>query len=133
MAELTMQEYQKLAMRTDDPKKYNSAINRLLNGVMGLNGEAGEVIDLVKKALFQGHELKKEDMIQELGDVLWYIALCCETIDVSMEEVANANIVKLVKRYPDGFSNKDSIERKDTEAVDDTDGEPVMPEMRDEP
>ena len=130
---MELNEYQKLAMRTDDPKKYNSAINRLLNGVMGLNGEAGETIDIVKKALFQGHELKKEEFVEELGDVLWYIALCCETIDVSLEDVANANVVKLVKRYPDGFSNKDSIERKDVEAVDDKDGKPDLPEMRDEP
>ena len=120
-------------MRTDDASKYNSAINRLLNGVMGLNGEAGEVIDLMKKALYQGHELKKEDMVQELGDVLWYLALCAETMGTTLEEIANANVVKLVKRYPDGFSNKDSIERKDVEAVDDTNGEPLMPEVRDEP
>lgn len=130
---MELNEYQKLAMRTDDPKKYNSAINRLLNGVMGLNGESGEAIDLVKKAIFQGHELKKDDFVEELGDVLWYITLCCQTIDVSLEEVANANILKFVKRYPEGFSEKASVERDGkTEEVLNANGKPVMPEMRDE-
>lgn len=128
---MEMKEYQSLAMRTDDPKKYNSSLNRLINGCMGLCGESGEVMDLVKKALFQGHELKKDELVEELGDVLWYIALCCETIDVSLEEVANGNILKLVKRYPEGFSEKASIER--VENSNDQNGEPAMSEMRNEP
>ena len=77
---MEMNEYQKLAMRTDDPQKYNSGLNRLINALMGLNGEAGEAIDLLKKALFQGHELEKDKLIEELGDNLWYLAEAADTI-----------------------------------------------------
>lgn len=132
---MELNEYHKLAMRTDDPAKYNEPINRLINGVMGLNGESGEVIDILKKALFQGHELKKDKLVEELGDVLWYIVECVDTIGMTLEDVANANILKLVKRFPDGFSKEASIERKDIDNSGDgyANGEPVMPEMRDEP
>ena len=65
-------EYQKLAITTLN--KYLSKNDVLINGVMGLCGESGEVIDLVKKHLHQGHELNKEKIIDELGDVCWYIA-----------------------------------------------------------
>ena len=65
-------EYQKLAMTTLN--KDLSKKDVLINGVMGLCGESGEVIDLVKKHLHQGHEINKEKIIDELGDVCWYIA-----------------------------------------------------------
>ena len=64
-------EYQKLAMKTLNPKL--SKIDVLINGVMGLCGESGEAIDIVKKHLAQGHELDKEKLIKELGDIAWYL------------------------------------------------------------
>lgn len=103
--------YQTLAMMTDS--QYQNSKERLLNGVMGLNGEAGETIDIVKKHLFQGHELNKTEIVEELGDILWYIALTADTLGVSLTTVAEFNINKLRKRYPDGFSAKDSIYRDD--------------------
>ena len=83
----------------------------LINGVMGLCGEAGEAIDIVKKHLAQGHELDREHLIKELGDIAWYLAETATALDVSLEEVLQGNIKKLKKRYPEGFSVQDSMER----------------------
>lgn len=85
----------------------------LLNGALGLTGEAGEVSDLVKKYLFHGHDLEREEMIKELGDVCWYISLLCHAINVSLDEVMLSNIIKLKRRYPEGFSSEASINRKE--------------------
>lgn len=114
---LTANDYQRAAMRTAsgmDRESYNGR-GLLLNAVMGLNGEAGEVIDHVKKVCFQGHELDREHLIEELGDVAWYLAVCCEAIDTTLEEVLQNNIDKLRKRYPDGFDKSRSINREETE------------------
>ena len=105
--------YQELAMRTVN--KELSKKEMLVNGVMGLNGESGEVIDLVKKHLFHGHDLDRDKIIKELGDVLWYIAEVCSSLDVSIDEVMEKNIEKLAKRYSNGFSKEASINRKDGE------------------
>lgn len=106
---MTVQEYQSLAMRTKNIDLTND--QQLLDGVMGLCGEAGEVADMLKKHLFQGHDFKKNDLINELGDVLWYIALICESQHLSMNGVMVRNIDKLEKRYKDGFSTEASINR----------------------
>lgn len=103
-------EYQKLALRTLNPELNKKDI--LINGVMGLCGESGEVIDIVKKHLAQGHELDKENMIKELGDVCWYLAETCYALDITLEEVLEKNIEKLQKRYPNGFKKEQSINRK---------------------
>ncbi len=110
---MEINEYQNLAMRSLN--KELSQKDVLINGVMGLCGEAGEAIDLVKKHLSQGHELDKKALILELGDVAWYLAETAYALDVSLEEVFQKNIEKLEKRYPKGFNCKDSIERKDND------------------
>lgn len=79
---------------------------------MGLNGEAGECIDMVKKHLFQGHELNKDKLVKELGDVSWYLAISAEALGVSLEEVMQRNVDKLMERYPDGFDPEKSLHRK---------------------
>ncbi len=104
---MTVNEYQALAMRTLNPELGEKEI--LLNSVMGLCGEAGEVIDHVKKHLCHGHELNKAHLIKELGDVAWYIAEAAYALGVSLEDVLTANIEKLKKRYPEGFSTEKSI------------------------
>ncbi len=109
---LTVNEYQKLAMRTLNPKLDKKDI--LINGVMGLCGESGEVIDLVKKHLAQGHELDRERMIDELGDVAWYLAETAAALDTDLEEVCTRNIEKLRKRYPEGFDSSHSIRRENS-------------------
>ena len=102
--------YQTAAMRThvDDPV-------RLPAYALGLAGESGEVADLIKKHIAHGHDLDLDKLKKELGDVLWYIAGIAHLHGMTLSEVAIANIDKLLKRYPDGFSHEASINRKDTE------------------
>lgn len=102
-------EYQKLAMRTLNPKINKEDI--LVNAILGLCGESGEVADLLKKKMFQGHELDKENLIYELGDIAWYLAEACEALDITLEDIFEKNIEKLKKRFPDGFDEKKSINR----------------------
>lgn len=106
---MTVNEYQKLAMTTLNPALRDKDV--LINGVMGLCGEAGEVIDLVKKHLAQGHELKRDEMIKELGDVAWYLAETATALGVDLETVFQGNIDKLKKRYPEGFDSNKSLNR----------------------
>ncbi|MBR1581826.1 MAG: nucleoside triphosphate pyrophosphohydrolase family protein [Bacilli bacterium] len=87
----------------------------VLNGVLGLAGETGECCDIVKKYKFQGHELDKEHLKDELGDVLWYIAETCSGLGITLEEVAQYNLDKLHKRYPKGFEAQKSINRNEKE------------------
>ena len=108
---MTINEYQKLAMTTLNPDLDKKDV--LINGVMGLCGESGEVIDIVKKHLAQGHELDREKMIKELGDVAWYMAEIATVLDVELEDVLVQNIEKLKKRYPEGFSTEKSIHREE--------------------
>lgn len=109
---LTANEYQGEALRTAGEHVGNSL---LVNGVMGLNGEAGECIDIVKKHLFQGHELDKEKLAKELGDVAWYLAVTAHAIGYTLEEVMQMNIDKLKARYPEGFDPERSLNRKESD------------------
>lgn len=87
---------------------------RLANGLMGLNGESGEAVDLFKKYLFQGHELDRWHIAKELGDIAWYLAVSADAIGCDLETIFEMNIDKLMKRYPgDGFDSEHSINRKD--------------------
>ena len=108
---MTINEYQRLAMTTLNPALDKKDV--LINGVMGLCGESGEVIDVVKKWLAQGHELNREKILAELGDVAWYLAEVAYALDTPLEEVLEGNINKLKKRYPEGFDTDKSINRKD--------------------
>ncbi len=108
---MTANEYQKLAMTTLNPKLSRKDV--LINGVMGLCGEAGEAIDIVKKHLAQGHELDREGLIGELGDIAWYLAETAFALDVELEEVLSGNIDKLKKRYPQGFDRERSVHREE--------------------
>ena len=108
---MTVNEYQKLAMTTLNKELDKKDI--LINGVMGLCGESGEAIDIVKRHLAQGHELDREHLIKELGDVAWYLAETATALDVELENVFRGNIEKLKKRYPDGFSVEKSIHREE--------------------
>ncbi len=109
---MTINEYQKLAMKTLNQELSNKDI--LINSVMGLSGETGEVSDIVKKWLFHGHELKKDELVKELGDIAWYLAEAATALDVPLENVFEANIDKLRKRYPKGyFDVEDSKIKKD--------------------
>ena len=107
---MTVNEYQKLAMTTLNPALDRKDV--LINGVMGLCGESGEAIDIVKKWLAQGHELDKEKLAKELGDIAWYLAETATALDLNLEDIFQANIEKLKKRYPEGFDAQRSIHRE---------------------
>ena len=107
---MEINEYQNNALKTLNKDLDNRDV--LLSGVMGLCGEAGEAIDIVKKHIAQGHDLDKEHLIGELGDVAWYIAITSYALGVTMDEVLKRNIEKLQKRYPEGFQSEKSIHRK---------------------
>lgn len=112
---MTGDTYQKLAMRTmnakDSEKLVESmtgnigvCIGSLVNGVMGLTGESGEAADIVKKGIFHGKGIDMEHLKKELGDVMWYVALICESCGWELCDVMRTNVDKLKKRYPEGFS-----------------------------
>ncbi len=108
-AGLTANDYQTRALRTLNPAL--SPRDVLINGVMGLCGESGEAIDLVKKHLAQGHPLDREKLIGELGDVAWYLAETASAVGCDLETVLKGNLDKLQKRYPDGFDAERSEHR----------------------
>ena len=107
---MTINEYQQLAMRTLNKDLGKRDV--LINGVMGLCGESGEAIDIVKKHLAQGHELDREHLIKELGDIAWYLAEMATVLDITLEEVLEKNIEKFKKRYPEGFNKEKSLHRE---------------------
>lgn len=105
---MTLEEYAQLAQRTANTRKRSE---KLENGCLGLAGETGEVCDLLKKYLYQGHELDRVKMANELGDVLWYIAETAAGLGLTLETIACMNIEKLRKRYPRGFDAERSVNR----------------------
>lgn len=106
---MTGKEYQRLAMTTLNPQLTQKDI--LINAVMGLCGESGEAIDIVKKHLHQGHPLDKEKLAKELGDIAWYLAEAAYALDMDLDDVLEGNISKLKARYPDGFDTEKSLHR----------------------
>lgn len=108
---LTANWYQKEAMRT--ASGMNKQYPMLLNGVLGLAGESGECVDMIKKHLFQGHPLDKEHMAKELGDVAWYLAVAAHEIGYPLSDILMMNVVKLRDRYPEGFDPERSLHRKE--------------------
>lgn len=106
---MTVNEYQELALRTSN--KELTPLGHMIEGTMGLCGEAGEAIEIVKKHYAHGHELDKAHLATELGDVAWYLAETAAAIGYDLETVFQMNIDKLKKRYPDGFDVDKSINR----------------------
>ena len=107
---MTINEYQQMALRTESPT--TTITDRMLQGAMGLCGESGEYIDILKKHMFQGHDLDKEHMAKELGDIAWYLAVSADAIDYDLETIFKMNIDKLKARYPEGFEVSKSTDRR---------------------
>jgi NTP pyrophosphatase (non-canonical NTP hydrolase) len=106
---IDFEQYRQDVLRTaDEPLPQREQI---LNCALGLCGEAGEVADIIKKAAFMGHPLDKRKLADELGDVLWYWVLLCDTLGLSAADVVAGNVAKLRQRYPNGFSAERSIDR----------------------
>ena len=133
---MEIKEYQKLAMRTNDGKcterlldkvdmidffkqakagmpseKYD--IGGIFNAALGLSGEVGEFNDLLKKWVFHGHAMDETHAKKEIGDIMWYVAMMCDSFGFDMGEIAQMNIDKLKARYPEGFSVEQSLHRKE--------------------
>ena len=109
-------EYQEQAARTliaEPDSTYTGNQIMLVWNALGLVGEAGEVADMIKKAVFHRHDLSQDELVKELGDVLWYVAALCTKLDVSMADVMERNIAKLKQRYPNGYASADSKARVD--------------------
>lgn len=109
---ITPNEYQHNALLTAPVLSNN---DKLICSALGLSGETGEYVDILKKHLYQGHDLDKNHMISELGDILWYVALGCTALDISMEDAMIINNEKLSSRYPDGFTIKNSVDRRESD------------------
>lgn len=110
---MTLNEYQNLAKRTAN--NAGTKKDRIANWAFGLAGETGEFIDLLKKSVFHGHELDKKKCEKELGDILWYVSMMTDELNLNLENIAVLNIHKLAERYPDGFESFRSKYRKEYE------------------
>ena len=103
-----MNEYQAKAARTSDPGNPD----RILYAAISVASEAGELLGAVKKWRYHKHELDIAHLIEEAGDVLWGIAELASALEITLQEIADANIAKLRRRYPDGFDVERSRNRK---------------------
>ena len=108
---MNLNEYQQAAKRTIPADLTGPAL--FDNAILGLNGETGELADMVKKWRFQGHLYTQLDWIDEAGDVLWYLAALATSLGVTLEQIAEGNVEKLRKRYPAGFTTNDSVNRQE--------------------
>ena len=110
---MRVDDYQQEAMTLLNPALTEKDV--LMNALMGLCGESGEAIDVMKKHLFQGHPLARAKLLKELGDVAWYLAEAATGLGVPLSEILQGNLDKLHARYPQGFDTKRS-QNRETEA-----------------
>ena len=111
-------EYVKLATKTEScdwlsikERTSNVFQLRTLHSAMGICTEAGELMDALKKFIFYGKDLDVVNIKEELGDLNWYVALMCNNLNISLEDIWETNIEKLAARYPDKFTEKDALNR----------------------
>lgn len=114
---MTPNEYQKLAMRTNDGNanfrlrqaqvdNIEYDVGGIFDACLGLSGEVGEFNDIIKKWVFHEKEMDIEHLKKECGDILWYVAMMCQSFNWNLEEIMKMNIDKLKARYPDGFDTQ---------------------------
>lgn len=109
---IDFQIYQHRALRTAKPME---PADDLMHAALGLAGEAGEFADAIKKHLVYGRPLDHLNAVEEIGDILWFCALACTTLGVDMAQVAQENLDKLKRRYPEAYSDKLAEDRLDKE------------------
>lgn len=120
---MTGNEYQNLAMRTNDHKATQRLVGKavidgvdlggIFNACLGLSGEVGEFNDMVKKWVFHENELDIDHAKKELGDIAWYLAMACESFGWNLDEIMQMNVDKLKTRYPEGFDTSRANNRAD--------------------
>jgi NTP pyrophosphatase (non-canonical NTP hydrolase) len=98
---MTLDEYQHAALRTVNPAL--GPDERLVDAAAGLAEEAGEVLGLIRKRVFQRREVGSDLLTEELGDVLWCLATTADTLGLTLAQVAESNLRKLSRRHPEGF------------------------------
>jgi NTP pyrophosphatase (non-canonical NTP hydrolase) len=103
--------YQMQAMRTAAELENKDA--DMLHAAMGIASEGGELLGAFKSAFAYGKELDLQNVIEEMGDLMWFIALMCHSMGITMDYVAVRNIEKLYARYPEKFTQEDAIARAD--------------------
>ncbi len=108
---MNVNDYQQEAMKLLNPALKGQDV--LMNALMGLCGESGEAIDLMKRHLYQGHGLDRAELIKELGDIAWYLAEAATGLGIPLSEVLQGNLDKLHARYPQGFSTERSLHREE--------------------
>ena len=108
---MEFEEYQDLAERTSGMVDADQK-QRLIVDAVALAGEVGELCNIIKKIVAHGHDMNLAELIDELGDPMWYLADMCSALNLSMDRVAKMNIDKLKQRYPNGFSEEASRNRK---------------------
>jgi NTP pyrophosphatase (non-canonical NTP hydrolase) len=98
----------------DEQHKLHEQRVDLIHAALGMAGEAGEVVDLLKKSMYYGKPLDVEKVKEEAGDLLWYIAsVMCRALDCTLEELAMYNVDKLRARYPEKYTDQAAIARVD--------------------
>jgi NTP pyrophosphatase (non-canonical NTP hydrolase) len=106
--EVTSQEsknYSDFSARLADLQTQEFPTERLLTAAVGMSAESGEFTEIIKKIIFQGKPVNQENIFhlkRELGDIMWYVMQACIGLDVSLDEVVEMNVDKLMKRYPGG-------------------------------
>lgn len=113
MPALSLVDYQLQAARTADRKQPFPAALTVCG--LGVTGEAGELADRIKKIVFHGHPIDREKLLEEAGDVLWYLAFLATVLGSDLGQIGERNLAKLRKRYPEGFTHAASLARVDTE------------------
>ena len=108
---MNLKEYQEKASRTINPDLNKRDVK--INMSMGISGEAGETIDMITKEIFHGHSINIEDLKKEIGDILWYVAGLATAYNLNLDEIGLMNIEKLKRRYPGGFTEELSKNRKE--------------------
>lgn len=113
-----MEEYIKLALCTEAKsldkcslRVYDPKMLRLLHAAMGFTTESGEFMDALKRAIYYGKPVDATNLVEELGDIFWYLAIAADTLGISFAEIQRRNIAKLRVRYPEKFTELDAIQR----------------------
>lgn len=98
---------------SESAKRFNG-IGMLSNAIISIAGEAGELVDALKKHIMYGSQLNLENVREELGDIFFYLTMACNSINLSLSELQQINYDKLIKRYPNKvFTEEDALSRKD--------------------